>query len=336
MTIMSKKAAAWSATFVLAVGVLFCMGCGPDVGERLNHVKAQAGEVNSALVAAKSGVETLRDKAIAAYANSDGNETPPPPDGYYKYHDEKVYYKAIDDGLCGIWASGFTPIGAKERADIDLLAQLQSDIKQVSTSQEFVEQVYVFSKDHVAIFFPYFLWFSFLEPGTNFGEAYKPYYEAAPTLNPEHGTVWIKPYIDIVGNGNICSVSAPIYSNGEFKGVAGSDILLLALGEKVLDQDKHQMLLSDDSLLISVTEPMSHTLHVEGLRKFYYTEKVETDKFASDDFKLLNNPSTEVQELAKRAMQDEQFRITLDGQEYHVVSAPVQETNWRVVELIKP
>jgi len=68
----------------------------------------------------------------------------------------------------------------------------------------------------------------------DFSVTTQPYFAlAAPPANPARGAVWSEPYIDLVGQGLIVTVSTPVYGGDEFWGVLGVDVSLARLIDRL-------------------------------------------------------------------------------------------------------
>lgn len=314
--------------------MLTLFSCSSVPQELQPNIQARATAINDALVSAREGLKQLRLKAVAHYA-ARAHFSHYALKGKYKYYEGSVFYKAEDDGLCGVWASGYKPIGQEERFEIEFIEALQPDIKQFVLSHPLVEFGYFLTTDHIAFFYPYIEGISFFEPGVDFNEAYIPYYGVSPRFNPDREARWIKPYIDAAGNGYICSISTPVYSGDEFKGAVGADIPLIPLGEDFLDPGRMQMVITEDTTLFYGTATLLDAIPLKALDKFYYTKTVIIDEYASDEFQMARHESPEIRELARLMLEKDTFDIRIGTTNYTVFVAHIPETGWRAVELVK-
>lgn len=298
------------------------------------NIQAKAVAINNALTNARESLSQLRLECVTHYSTRD-NFSHYSLKGKYKYYEGSVFYKTTDDGLCGMWASGYKPIGQEERFEIEFLEDLQPAIKRFVLSQPIVEFGYLLTTDHIGFFYPYIEGISYFEPGVDFYEAYIPFYGVSPKFNPQKETRWIEPYIDAAGKGYICTVSTPIYSGDVFKGAIGADIPLIPLGESFLDATRLQMLVTEDTTLFYATQLLLDAIPLKAFDKFYYTKNVILDEYASDEFQVMRNKSPEIREFVRRMMIEEAFTLSIDGSRYEVTTSKIPETGWRAVELVK-
>ncbi|MDD3311667.1 hypothetical protein [Pseudodesulfovibrio sp.] len=316
---------------VLAVLLAGCADPADRAGEQLG---LQALTLNAALVRARQGIEAIRDEIGRTFAATDLDRVPGDLDPDCAYFEGKAFYKK-DVGGCGMWASGLIPIGEAERRRIRVLRGFEQPIIDYARANEMVELAYVLTTDHVGMFYPPFDAVSLLPPGVDFHEAYKPFSLTEPESDPGRKTVWVDTYIDATGNGYVSTASAPAYAGDAFLGAVGCDIMLEKVGRTFLRKDRMQMLVDRHSLVLCATEPLRRALPLQALGIYYYTDSVETDEYAPEEFRLANNPDESIRRLGETLFREDRFHVTLDGEHYTCSVATVPETGWRLVELTR-
>lgn len=314
---------------------LMAGGCSGD--SEIKRLKGLAAEIDAVFVEARLGVEELRDAAAQRFASFDPADYPPDGDDErFRYFEDIAYYKAADDGGCGVFASGFTPVGRRQRATVRMLETLEGRVMQLVHKQQFVDQAYLLTSEHIALFYPYLDAAAIFEPLTDFSVAYKPYYEAGPKHNPERAPVWVEPYVDATGKGYVVSVSAPVYAEGGFAAAAGSDLRTAPVGEAFLDQSPRRlMLVGRDGLVVHVNEALEKEAGLSGLGRLFYLEVVKTDVFAPDSKRLTHSDDPALRELASSLPGQESFELTLEGTKYRVLRAEIRELGWYLVQFVR-
>ncbi|HSD37568.1 MAG TPA: ATP-binding protein [Rhodocyclaceae bacterium] len=81
---------------------------------------------------------------------------------------------------------------------------------------------------------------------------YDIYLDGMPARNPRHSPYWVTPYIDAFGTGAMVSHGAPVYVDGTFRGIVGTDFRLAtlqqflekwpAIGRRLIVDDKGYVL----------------------------------------------------------------------------------------------
>jgi len=307
-------------------------GCGDPADQAGERLEIQARALNAALVRARRGIETIRDDVRKTFAATDlgGISGELGPD--YAYFEGKAFYKK-NVGGCGLWASGLVPIGDAERRRIRVLSGFEGEVIDYARANEMVELAYMLTTDHVGMFYPPFDAVSLLPPGVDFHEAYKPYYLAEPGNDPARKTIWVDTYVDATGNGYVSTASAPIYAGDAFLGVVGCDIMLEKVGRTFLRQDRMQMLVDRHSLVLCASGPLRNHVPLKSLGMYYYTDSVEKDEYAPEEFRLANSADESIRRLGVSLLEKDRFPVTVAGEQYTCSVETVPETGWRLVEL---
>lgn len=69
--------------------------------------------------------------------------------------------------------------------------------------------------------------------------SYEIYAAGTPEQNPGHTPYWTAPYIDAGGSGAMVSHGAPVYLDGSFQGIVGTDLRLATLAQFVASLPRH-------------------------------------------------------------------------------------------------
>ncbi|APG27583.1 hypothetical protein A7E78_06885 [Syntrophotalea acetylenivorans] len=308
-------------------------GCQSGADTRREKLRVTAGAISNIFIGARETAHSLRDSAAKIYSQP----LPEPSQEHlskYAFFEKTSYYKKKDDGFCGMWASGFIPIEEKQQARILALESLEPEIKKSVTENEFIDQAYVLTREHISIYYPFFNPVAYFEPKLDFYKAFKPFYEPSPKYNPTRKAVWVKPYIDATGKGYIVSVSAPIYKNDSFEGTAGCDIRVKPIGEKLLSSERNMMIVTDETLVVASTPRCNKLLNFKGLGKYYYLQNITEDVSAPDRFKLSHSGSPSVKTMARRLLAESEFTISLHNRNYTVIRERIDIPGWFLVEII--
>ncbi len=322
-------------TSIIIILCIFAITSGCSKNEPTSRY-SQATEAATALNNKFANVISTIDKIIDHAKRIYKKELPQDTDWSktYRYFDTSVFYKPYDDGLCEVWASGKIPIGKKERQNIIRLEPLQTTLKQAVTDNDAIEQAYILTKNHIALYYPFLSGISLFDPLIDFNTSFFPFSSVTPSQNPERKGRWIEPYLDATGKGYVASYSAPFYVENTFEGAVGIDIVLDKLGASILPQDAPLMLLSTESIPVAVTATLHALTGLEALAPVYYLEKIKKDAFVSSDKRLVLNQNPNLRTLGRKILEGRsEFSQTLGHQKYYVVSVPIPVINWHVVLL---
>jgi len=316
------------------IALLALCACSESDGKMRGRLDESARIMNMALIRAKTEVVELRKKAEQRLVEIDPAGVPmrPDPQTHRFFGDEGVYYKFRDDGGCGAWASGFTPVNDRVLREIALVESLGPDIAAIVNGGGLVCQCYILSSDHFGVFYPYLDSAAIFPPKANFYQTYAPFFEAAPDRNPGGGELWIRPYLDATGKGYMISISSPIHGpGGRYAGAAGGDIEAAALKSRFLDPERLQLLVTSFGIPLAATDGAIALLGLHDFSKFRYLEGVEKDAYASRELGLKDRD--DLRDLAERLRPGAFFDWDFGGRTYRVYAAPVAETGWLLAEL---
>lgn len=260
---------------------------------------------------------------------------PDPAPGTYSFFDQTSYYKAEDDGLGGVWASGYVPVGQEVIDRIHRLQAAMPLLRGLVEELPGVVQAYYLSDDHFACFYPYLNAVAYFDPLTDFSATYKPYSNVMPENDPQRRPVWIRPYVDATGKGYVTSVSTPVYVQDHFRGAVGADVRLLDYLGAYLDPERRMILLSSRSLPLAMTDPCARLLGVTGLSDPHYFSGGMVDEHAGEDKLLANSPSRVARELVEGVGELEDFALNTPTGRYRVLWVHVPEVDWYLAEIVE-
>lgn len=316
---------------LLLLALYACQNTGTEIERGLER---QAQGINEALVLAREGVESLRDQMEAGLTSDSMEMVTADLGPEYKFFGGGVYYKD-DDRKCGLWVSALTHVGLEVKQVIKKFEEFQKPLMDLVANNAVIELGHILTVDFIAMFYPHFDALSLIPPNTDFYEAYKPFAYVSPKLNPNKQTRWIDTYIDAVGNGYVCTVTTPFYRGTSFGGSVGCDITLTDVGELYLKDERLQMLIDANSLLLWASKEMVNTVPLNVLDPFYYTSPVVEDEYVSDQYRLENSEDEDIKTLGEAALNNRLFSLIISGKRYEGVSVAIPETQWRLVELYR-
>lgn len=321
------------AAFVLAACLcLGGVGCSGEERPAEPTVHDLAGALDKRLANARERIAVLRRQAEALYESASAGPAIRPSRLGNRYFAGLMYYKARDDGRCAVFATGHVPVDEVLFAEMDALDGLQADIKAAREGSDSLVLTYFLSRRDWLFAYPFFNPVSYFRPGFDFATRILAYMEAVPERNPNRQLVWIDPYVDIVGQGYIISVSAPVYHGGEFKGSVGGDINLVDFVGPSMDTDRRLLVMSSDSVVVAATPEAERLLGMQGLGPLHYFGTVEREKYAGDIYRLDLQDDRRLRTLARQVRELDRFDSQLPGGWYRAVRAVVPETGWFVVE----
>jgi hypothetical protein len=143
--------------------------------------------------------------------------------------------------------------------------------------------------------------------------------------------------IDAVGNGYMISVISPVYVGDTLEGVLGIDITMDDINSAFLAPVKEAyLIMSDDTLLITLNETCKAIFGLEGMEKYYYLKGMEVNEAPSNTFKLSHHESSDIKVFAQKARSEQKFTFTLGGRNLRALAIPIPEVSWWLVRIIEP
>lgn len=320
--------------------LIVVMGCGQkNLADQ--ELARTAVSIDSTLTIARNDILVLQKKAEDLFQNSQKYEKGLFPNRQYKTFSIKsdpVFYNPVDDGGNAVWASLIHPLTKEENRRIRILEYLEEDMKTSVKNCPFVVQTYFLTSFSAVSCYPFFDTITFLTPKMDFTRDFQTYYEADIKHNPQRKEVWVKPYLDVSGNGYMVSVIAPVYYDNEMIGTIASDLPISKISENYLNHPKNKlMIVTDSTLVMAVNKQAVDFLQIEGLEKFFYTERAEKDVSVSDKYKLIENEMPEIRKLGMIIMKGEgYYKEKINNKNVQILVKRIPELKWYLVQIIVP
>lgn len=253
-----------------------------------------------------------------------------------KWRDDGIYYTEADlkTGGAAVFYSGYVPVGEPEKDKTAKLLTTQYLMKDMQQSNPLIASIYINTFDSLNIIYPYFDVLSqyplYMDiPGYNF------YYEADEAHNPERKTVWTDSYLDPAGHGWMASAIKPIYRNGKLEGVAGIDITIGTIVQRVLNlsipYDGYCMLVGNDGMLIAIPAAGEGDWGVNELTDHHYQEAILQDTFKPDAFNLLQR--SDITAFTNMLFEEETgvTRLMLTDDYHEVAWSTIDGIGWKLI-----
>jgi signal transduction histidine kinase len=250
--------------------------------------------------------------------------------------EDGVYYTTSDSqaGGAAVFYSGAVPVGDSEVAKTASLMTAQSLMKDMQQTNPLIASIYINTFDSLNIIYPYFDVLSqyplYMDiPSYNF------YYEADEAHNPTRSTVWTDAYLDPAGHGWMASAIKPIYRNDVLEGVAGIDITIGTIVDRVLNieipYDGYCMLVGNDGMLLAIPSEGEMDWGVNELTDHHYQEAILQDTFKPDAFNLMNRE--EIADFTSTLFQEQtgMSRIELSGEPHEVAWSTIEGIGWKLL-----
>ncbi|MBS7526263.1 sensor histidine kinase [Fusibacter paucivorans] len=253
-----------------------------------------------------------------------------------KWRDDGIYYTESDSktGGAAVFYSGYVPVGELEKDKTAKLLTTQYLMKDMQQSNPLIASIYINTFDSLNIIYPYFDVLSqyplYMDiPSYNF------YYEADEAHNPERKTVWTDSYLDPAGHGWMTSAIKPIYRNGKLEGVAGIDITINTIVQRVLNLSipygGYCMLVGSDGMLLAIPAAGEADWGVNELTDHHYQEAILQDTFKPDAFNLLQR--SDITDFTKTLFEEESgaTRLMLSGDNHEVAWSTIDGIDWKLL-----
>ncbi|MDR9467038.1 response regulator [Marinospirillum sp.] len=122
----------------------------------------------------------------------------------------------------------------KDRDQLLRFKELGPLLQDIYARHELISQVYINTRTTETLIYP---WIDVVEQFAHDVDVREfPFYYLADTShNPEHEPIWIDTYLDPAGKGWMLSLSLPVVVDGEVVAVAGLDLTLDALVNRIMD-----------------------------------------------------------------------------------------------------
>lgn len=320
---------------VLVCAVMLGGGCGGEQS-RQRELDAMAASLDADLVRIREGCVRLSEE-LAGLLSPEALRTPcpKPPADLFRFYEDVTYYKTRDDGLGGVWASGFVPVDEGVRDRICRVQAIMPSVRDMVESTPGVVQAYFLSSDNYASFYPYLNGVAFFDPLTDFSKAYMPYYSVTPEARPGREPFWIRPYVDATGKGYVVSVTVPVDVGADFAGAVGADVRVVDFLGGYLDPKRRMLLMSGRGLPLAMTDSCAALMGVSGISDPHYFSGGIVDQHVSDELLLRNSPSMTAREVARVVGNTPDVRLQTPQGVYRVLWSAVPETGWHLVEIVE-
>ena len=329
------------SAILLITGILLmscCWSCNKKTSQattskNLNSLESMAQSINQIFVQNRQALDQLRQPTEEFYRNID-SITVTPATSRYTTFDNAVYYNKKDDGGCSVYATGAVLITEKEKIKIQKLEQLEPLLKETKRASKYASLCYLTTFDSIALLYPFTDMVPFVEPKLDLTKAWVTYWQADLAHNPAKKSVWVEPFIDAAGFGYITSVITPVYNKDFLEATLGIDIPIKNIADESFNDPRRKLfLVTDGMLLVAINKPCGQILKLKGLEKFDYLDKASFNLPVSSEYRLLQNESLPIRELAQRLQTQANFSCSLDGKNYQVCRAEIPEVKWYLVEL---
>lgn len=250
-----------------------------------------------------------------------------------------VLYKAEDNGGAGL----FYPISstpspeqywkARNSEHLDVLYAA------VIAANPVVTQIYFNTWDNMNRLYPYVTPPAELFAANLHVKDFNYYYLADTQHNPARNIVWTSAYLDPVGSGWMISVLAPVYSNDLLEGVLGIDVTLdtivkVLFDEKWVESNK-VFLLDSQQTLLAMTPDIARLIGLPEEEVSDYAGLIKSTVSKPEEYQLAhtNNQAFSEQVTALIDSQVALSQVTINGVDYLLSRATIDETGWQLVML---
>ncbi|WP_221794217.1 sensor histidine kinase [Aquisediminimonas sediminicola] len=251
----------------------------------------------------------------------------------YQLRPDGSFITVRDNGGSATFYSGIVPVGPKEIAKVWRTSQIDPVFRNIKESNPLISQLYINTFDSYNRIYPYMD--TSVYPAKMDIPSYNFYYEADSGHNPQRKVVWTDAYIDPAGQGWMVSSIAPIYVGNRLEGVAGIDITIKQIVNRILDTalpwNGYAMLVGRDGAIIAMPKDGESDFHLKMMRDHEYTSAITGDTFRPDDFNIRKRP--DLQQLGKALFAKKSGKIVVkfDGIPHVAAFAEVPGPGWRLV-----
>lgn len=333
--------------------LIFFISCGGNHLELLkNKVSQKSEEINNAFKKAKS--LALENKKIldSAFTNMDKydldiEKMDVKNGGLFEWFNDYVYYQTKDDGKGAAFYYLFDEnVGNDEKIKasckkILLLKTIADELIEGDKDYKYGEALHVFTSDFIQSTYPYWEVLSTIAPKglpSNIAYAFPFFAIAAPEQNPEKKAMWPEDaFVGMAGEGWLCSISVPIYSNNgtKFEGVTAKDVEIFKIRNIIVNEDDILLFLGSGTSILGLTDNAKTALDLKDLADFDYVEKMNKNEFVAEEYILTSEEQTpEIRELGNKIKAgEEEFTVNIKGTQYTAVVSKIDEVGFFLVGL---
>nr|WP_298412289.1 ATP-binding protein [uncultured Halomonas sp.] len=247
-----------------------------------------------------------------------------------------IYFTPRDDGQAASFYSALTPEALRDYRKIAQLAALDPLMQQLVENDPRLRQVYINTFDSYNRLWPWFdsgaTYDSHMDiPSHNF------YFLADARNNPERQPVWTEAYLDPAGSGWMISLVAPIYRDDFLEGVAGIDITLKELTDRLLSIELpwsgYAVLIGRDGSILALPSKDQ-----QDFRRLLENTKAETgiESTTSADTESINlmrmSDASIISDILTEASGSQ--RTTMTGEPRLLAWRELEGVNWTLLAII--
>jgi len=256
----------------------------------------------------------------------------------FGFHDNGAFYKLNPGQDSSLYYSTF--FGQPNLQKAYWSERLNPLLKGITETNPLIVQSYFNSWDSMVRLYP---------PLPNAPDVFGPkadisqqpfYYLGDEKHDKAHNVVLTPSYFDPLGMGWIISALAPVYSNNKLQGVAGFDVSIARLAQKVLDPKlpwhASSLLLSPKGEILAIDPNFNHRLGVKVVKGQQYPELLNKELARKDQFNLLSFTDSSLQSSFVDFMQSQASskKIDIDGRHYLILHATAKETGWQIMAMV--
>lgn len=250
-----------------------------------------------------------------------------------------VLYKAEDNGGAGL----FYPISGTPGPEHYWKARnsehLDALYAAVIEANPVVTQLYFNTWDNMNRLYPYVTPPAELFAANLHVKDFNFYYLADAQHNPARNIVWTSAYLDPAGSGWMISVLAPVYNDDFLEGVLGFDVTLDTIVKILFDEkwvvSSKVFLLDPQQTLLAMTPDVARLIGLPEDEVSDYAGLIKSTVPKPEKYQLAhtNNPAFSEQVTALIHSQVALSQVTINGVDYLLSRATIDETGWQLVML---
>nr|WP_298379128.1 ATP-binding protein [uncultured Halomonas sp.] len=247
-----------------------------------------------------------------------------------------IYYTPRNDGQAASYYSALTSEAQRDHRKIAQLATLDPLMQQLIENDSRLRQAYINTFDSYNRLWPWF------DAGATYDShmnipTYNFYFLADARNNPERQPVWTDAYLDPAGSGWMTSLVAPIYRDDFLEGVAGIDITLKELTNRLLAMELpwagYAVLIGSDGSILTL--PSEHRQDFKRLLE--NTEEETGDESATSvDTESINlmrmSDASIIGDILAEASGSQ--RTTMTGEPRLLAWRELEGVNWTLLAVI--
>ncbi len=327
-----------AASLVLALAL---SSCADRFAERAAEAAAIADSMDAKTVAIRRDLLGLAEKGRVILADPGAYGSDLFPGRIFEFFKDTVYYTPKDEGHGTLFASGFVPVGPKEKARLKSLEHLsphQKAFVESGPAGGLISQTYFITADSLFAFYPYADLLSYIPPKRDIRTRG---IWLRFTEGPHAGAAyhWAAPYVDTTGKGYVVDVTCPVRSGGDLVAVAGADITLNALEAGLAARDDLKLILVEpvSTQIIALSAAAERFFKVDNADAFKYLRMIESNTALEspvmpDNLVLGKTSSAPMRAIGEAvAAGRREFELRVEGRRHRAAVERLPETGWVLV-----